>query len=367
MTKLKVILIRGLFGVLCAGTVCFGQESAAVDDVDIVFFGKVVDQFYGAVPDANVGIEVSHSQGSGRKGVKAVMIRTDDLGLFTLKDKGISIHIEKIEKRGYKFVDHKNPDRDFEYSPVYPKAVFLPDARSPLLFHMRKMEGEPAYLICKPSVELIFSPESSYEYNLDVVGTWIDDRGVLHRAPGGGHVDINIKCSLSKDHRAYKLTFFSADTHSGVLVSEDVFEQAPDGGYNVQADLGVDIPEKYEERRVQLYVKARGGQAYSKLELDMTVRPSNLLINAQIWTNPAGSRNLRYDAQFQKYERKRRYDERERQYQQRLAAMRRRERLKYDKRLEFSRSRRSIKTNEIQNKEIKPARRYNEYYYSYNK
>ena len=367
MSKPKVILIAGLWGVLGAGTLCFGQTPAAVDDVDIVFFGKVVDQFYAPVADANVGIEVFHSQGSGRKGIKAVMIRTDEDGLFTLKDKGISIHIQKIEKRGYEFVDHKNVDRDFDYSHVYPKAVFVPDERSALLFHMRKIEGEPAYLICKPSVELNFSPDRGHEYNLDVVGTWIDNMGVLHRASSGGHTDLNIKCSLSKDRKAYELMFLSTDTNSGVLVSEDAFEQAPDGGYKAQANLEVDIPMKYEERRVQVYVKARGGQAYSRLELDLTVRPSNLLISAEIRTNPAGSRNLKHDAQFQKYESKRRYDDRERQYQERVRAMRRWERLKYETRIEFSRSRGDIKTNEVQNQKTKPARHYNEYYYSYNK
>jgi len=367
MSKLRVILIAVLSllsywdGVGCA------NENAQVRDVDILFYGKIVDQFYAPVADANVAIEVLHSPGTGSTGIKNVVIKTDENGLFTLKDKGISIHIENVEKSGCRFLAHKNADRDFEYSHEYTKAVFIPDKRSPLIFHVRRLEGEPAYLIYRPSVEMQFSPDQTHEYNLDLLGAWIDDRGVLHRASGGGHTDLNITCALSHERDAYNLTFISTDTNSGVLVSEKTLEQAPPDGYEPEAGLQVSIPEKYEQSRIQLYVKARGGQAYSRLDLELTVRPSNLLIAARFWTNPAASRNLKYDPQFQKYEKKRRYDERERCYQEQLSAMRRRERLKYEPRIEFVRSRKNTRSRDIQNPKAKPPRYYNEYYYSYHK
>ena len=57
---------------------------------------------------------------------------------------------------------------------------------------------------------------------------------------------------------------------------------------------------------------------YSRLRLELEVRPSNLLVGLDVLTNPAQSRNLKYDKAFQKYIKEKRYNLREQKYQQYL-------------------------------------------------
>ena len=334
----------------------FGADGGAHNqDVDILFHGRVVDQYYTPVAKAHVVIEVCHGPTEKSSRSKSVVVTTDKDGSFTLTDRGSSIYIERIEKSGYEFDEDRNPDRCFEYSGVYAKAVFVPEVAGALLFRLRKTEGEPAYLIHKPAIQLIFSPGRKHEYNLDLVGTWIDKRGLLRRTSSKGHADLNITCALSKDRKAYVLSFACVDTNSGVIVSQEPMESAPAEGYEPEATAQVNIPQTYEARRLCLYAKIRGGQVYSRLDLELTVRPSNLLANVDVWTNPDGSRNLKHDRQFQSYEKKRRYNKNERRYQARVRQTRRMELTQYQARARFQHTAKSGRTSEISRGGTRPG------------
>ena len=126
-----------------------------------------------------------------------------------------------------------------------------------------------------------------------------------------------------------ELTFMSMDSNSGVIASDKLLEVAPLTGYEPDAVIEIDIPDRFEERTMFVYAKARGGLMYSRLELELTIRPSNLLVQMNIWTNPEHSRNLKYDKEFQKYVKRERYEIRDRRYQENIRAMKLKEQFKY--------------------------------------
>ncbi len=355
--KTNILLVTVIYGFLLSAVACFAEEQSKTEDTEILFYGKVVDQYYKPVADSNVHVDIFKSDINKIKPTKNFVIGTDKKGLFAIKDKGCSIYIRNIEKNGYEFLYRKNLDRNFEYSPAYPKAVYIPGRNAPLIFHMRKMKDEPAYLIHHSSLERNFPPAQSSEYGLNLGGSWINDNGEFQE--DSRHIDLKVKCNLSDDRKQFELSITSMDSNSGILTSDEFLEEAPADGYEPKIVLEINIPERYEERTAFIYARARGGLMYSRLDLELTVRPSNLLVSMDIWTNPEHSRNLKYNKKFQKYVKKKRYDVREHHYQENLRAMRRKQRFRYEPRNKLIADSKKLARKKKQNQE-----RYSgDYYY----
>ena len=79
----------------------FGFECLAIEQTQIRFYGKLLDQYNEPVPAAVVHIMVSTTDTAN--GLKKVVLRTDENGLFALADTGSSFEIMSIKKKGYKF------------------------------------------------------------------------------------------------------------------------------------------------------------------------------------------------------------------------------------------------------------------------
>jgi len=330
LKKKNTILVLIVCGFLSLATISFAGEKPKTQNPKILFYGKVVDQYYKAVADANVHLDIFHTDTDNKKAAQGIIAKTNENGLFTIRDQGHSIYIKNIQRNGYDFLNQKNPDRSFEYSMVYQNAVFSPDKNAPIIFHMAKHKDEPAYLIKTPSLKRNFLPVNSPEFALNLGGTWIDGDGQFQTS--AGHTDVKVKCSLSEDKKQYRLHFVSADTNSGLIATDELLEYAPADDYKSKIVLDINIPQSYEEKKTYIYVKARGGQMYSRLDINFTVRPSNLLVNLDILTNPAYSRNLKYDEEFQKYATNKRYEAREQFYQEKLIADKRKQQFSYKSR-----------------------------------
>ncbi len=330
--KTNILLVAVIYGFLLSAIACFAREQSQTEDAEMLFYGKVVDQYFRPVVDANVHVDILKSDINRIKPTKNFVVRTNIKGLFTIKERGCSIDIRNIERDGYEFLYHKNLNRSFEYSSTYSKAVYKPDRNAPLIFHMGKMKDEPAYLIHQSSLARNFPPARSSEYGLNLGGSWINDNGEFQE--DSRHIDLKVKCNLSDDRKQFELSITSMDSNSGILISDEFLEEAPADGYEPKIVLEINIPERYEERTAFIYARARGGLMYSRLDLELTVRPSNLLVSMDIWTNPEHSRNLKYNKEFQKYVKKKRYDIREHHYQENLKAMARKERFRYEARNE---------------------------------
>ncbi len=355
--KLNIFLVPVIYGFLLSGIACFAREQSPTEDAEMLFYGKVVDQYYKPVVDADVHVDILKSDINKIKATKSFVIGTDEKGLFAIKDRGCSIDIRNIEKDGYEFLYHKNLNRSFEYSSAYPEAVYIPDRNAPLIFHIQKIKDEPAYLIHQSSLARNFPPARSSEYGLNLGGSWINDNGEFQE--DSKHLDLKIKCNVSEDQKQFELSITSMDSNSGILTSDEFLEEAPADGYEPKIVLEINIPERYEERKTYIYAKARGGQMYSRLDLELTVRPSNLLVSMDIWTNPENSRNLKYNKEFQKYVKKKRYDVREHHYQEHLRAVARKERFRYESRNTLMADAKKLAGKKGQNR----GRSYGDYYY----
>ena len=319
--------VNRLFCILVLACAGFGYAQTEIVNTDILFYGKVVDQYYAPITNAEVNFAINHLDQSRTKITKTVNVKTDQKGFFVLKTTGSSIHIENLIKDGYEFAYRKNIDTYFEYSLPFQKAGFIPDQKTPIIFHMTKIKDEPAYLIHQPSLERNFLPNEKSTYNLNLGGNWIDSNGQFINSDG--HIDLAIRCALSKDKDKMELTIISMDSNSGIIESDKHLDLAPAQGYKPQTVIEIDIPKKIQDVKKYIYAKARGGMMYSKLDLNLTIRPSNLLVRIDVWTNPQHSRNLRYDKAFQQYAKRQRYDIRERHYQKNLRIAKNKELFKY--------------------------------------
>jgi hypothetical protein len=320
-------MIRLVLCILLFACACTGHAQAKVINTNIVFYGKVVDQYYAPVTNAEVAIDIDYLDQSNAKITKRLNVSTDNKGFFILNNYGSAMHINGIVKEGYEFDYRKNMDHYFEYSSAFQKASFVSDQNAPVIFHMAKLKDEPAYLIHLPPQERNFLPTERSTYNLNLGGNWINSNGQF--IDSNGHVDLAVRCTLSQDKDKMELTIISMDSNSGLIASDEYLEIAPAQGYEPQTVIEIDIPERYQQLKKYVYAKSRGGMMYSRLDLNFAIRPSNLLMSIEIWTNPQHSRNLKYDKAFQKYAKRLRYEVRERHYQQNLRAMKNKKRFKY--------------------------------------
>ena len=292
-------------------------KCSGVEQTELRFYGKVIDQFNEPVADANVNLGIRYFNPAKGEQVKTVQINTDSSGLFDLTDFGSDVYIRTIEKDGYEFSDDKNNRLGFEY--LQSVAVpFVPNAANPVVFHMRK-KGQPAYLLCY-SHKLKFLPSKPEEHYIDLITgrlfstdefermtalhhsfqISLNDSNELGNHPIVPHADFKIKCNLSEDQSSYELLFTVLDTNSGVIAGNELLYEAPAQGYKSEAKIDINLAESSEKIRKYLYIKVREGQIYSRLDLPFAVRPDVLRVHLYSWTNPDGSRNLEYDEQFQR-------------------------------------------------------------------
>jgi len=112
--------------------------------MSIEFYGVVLDQHGDPVPSAKVSGEVL---GKWSK-APPVSTTTDAKGRFTIKSKGLALHLQ-VEKSGYYLVDNqgslKPSSQGFTFFEGDGRPVHHPDPASPTIFHLRKA-GNPVPL-----------------------------------------------------------------------------------------------------------------------------------------------------------------------------------------------------------------------------
>ena len=318
------------------------RKEAESGMLNIEFYGKVVDQFDEPVVDAEITVGVTTIYAP--KGTKAVMLKTNEQGLFTLQDVGTLVYIRKIEKHRYEFTYEKNPKRGYRYStPSGP--YHSPDPNSPVVFYMRK-KGEIAWLLADGySGNLWFDANEveSISFYLFKTG-WINENLESGRIPGEKFKRKSVPSYRKgpKDVRAdgrptedglYEVCFTPLHEDSGIIISDKLLYEAPAEGYEPNAIILVDpdLPES-KTKKQYLYIKTEGGKFYSRINLQPSGRTDKVLVEIQRFTNPTGSRNLEHDEKFNFKEKRRRSDERKKRYQERVRKAKEKKRLEDEKR-----------------------------------
>lgn len=115
------------FCVAVFGFTCFAETNQLPQQVDIAFYGKVIDQSNQPVTDATVHVLVYRTEDSIGKATTRIAVKTDANGLFQLTGKGSSTAIATIKKKGYEFTPAKSAQLKYVYSTLQPKEVFTPN------------------------------------------------------------------------------------------------------------------------------------------------------------------------------------------------------------------------------------------------
>ena len=103
--RLNAISIIVSCSFLSFNIACYADQD--VKDVNILFYGRVINQFNEPIPDANVHAKVSHHYRLKPEKTRNVRVKTDNNGFFEIVSKGCSLYVEKIEASRYKFLYDK--------------------------------------------------------------------------------------------------------------------------------------------------------------------------------------------------------------------------------------------------------------------
>ena len=316
MQKSKTIQLMLLASFCCLFFANDFAQSAQLSQADIKFYGRVVDQFDAPVAGARVNFGIRYLATTEEAKVKTITLTSDSSGLFSLDDSGSAVYSRTIEKDGYEFLDIKSQS-EFDYSS---SVAGLPgsSANNPVIFYMRK-KNDPAFLLRHSHRKTVESNKLE-KYYLDLHSGNIWTGSELVEKPNLAsslttnlnepnqpeikpfaleHIDLLITPYLSEDESKYELSFDTFDANNGVIVSDELLYEAPNDGYMFSTTIEVAKPEKIQKTKKFLYIKARNGRTYARIDLSMTAKPDILVVKTRTWTNPDSSRNLEYDKAFQ--------------------------------------------------------------------
>lgn len=260
------------------------------NDADIVFYGKLEDQFSNGVSDAKVsfGIQYRNDKGSGMYRGQVV---SDANGYFTISGyKGENLGIMP-DKTGYVLA---TTGTEFRYSQLEP-GYFVPDPNNPVVIKMWKQQGGE-HLVSfniKASIPVDGSPQG---FNLHT-GREIQK---------GGDLIIRLQSASKPSVRNqydWKASMQIADggiiQDTNGLGLEKMFE-APSSGYTPEFELISDKgTQQWSPRFIGgVYFTGHGGQIYGKMIIQIltdVVKNGRIPIMINGYLNPAGSRNLEID------------------------------------------------------------------------
>ncbi len=274
------------------------KEVLRKQDMDIVFYGKVLDQYNMPVEGASVDIQITQFSPAmdelfGK--AKSVNIQTDVAGSFVLKgEKGRSVYIKGVSKTGYEYIRSQNGNNAFVYS-VREGVIqrpFTPAKDSPVIFRLRK-QGEPTFclevrywdsqVLMKDSGRLRGYDFIRQEPLRDLAKPVLNDEVLV--------CDLQVKATLNTNDIMWTVILSPGDTDGGILVSEQLLYEAPDVGY--QPEYTFTPQDRKPVAAKYVYIKSRDPAIYTRLEIEhINANERFFRISGKSVTNPYGDRNL---------------------------------------------------------------------------
>jgi hypothetical protein len=258
--------------------------------VDIVFYGRLADQFGNAVGNADVNFTVRYENVNDR-GVQRGRVVADGNGLFKISGyRGQDISVVP-EKNGYIPLEMKGIGN---YSPVlYPEDQRAhPDPNNPVVIKMWKLQGGEHLIHFQTEIHV---PIDGTPVNLDPQTGQISSSGDLI---------VQVKTvSAPNVRQRYDWQATIQSINGGLISSSEEFEQmlkAPDTGYNSEFDIAYTKDAKPWSTTFNgvFYFTCRGGSCYGKLGIEIlsdAVKDGAVPVILNSYLNPAASRNLEID------------------------------------------------------------------------
>lgn len=267
------------------------KEFLQANDADIVFYGRLEDQFSNAVGNAVVNFSIRYENLNGR-GVQRGQITADENGSFKISGyRGQDISVVP-EKAGYVPLEMKGSGN---YSPaLYPEGQRAhPDPNNPVVITMWKLQGG----------EHLIHFQTESRVPLDGAVTTFDLQ-TGRQVKSSGDVIVSVKSSPTPNIREeydWQVTIQAID--GGFISSSDDFEkmfQAPDSGYEAKLDINFQKGTRQWTSRFNgiYYFTSRNGSCYGKVGIEVlsdVVKNGTVPMILNSYVNPAGSRNLEID------------------------------------------------------------------------
>jgi len=258
------------------------QREVSAQNIQVNFFGMVVDQNNQPVAGASVKMFVRHSEYSPAKGMTSTFPKfealTDSQGHFSwTEESGDVLSLESITRDGY------------DLAPKTPHS-FGPSSGSfenPVIFKMWKM-GDKEPLV---SGSHVFVIDSGKTYTLNLI------TGKKIEGDADGDLQVSItRPSGVKQTDKYKWSFSIAAIGGGLVESSDEFMYlAPESGYEpkIEMQLNPDDSTWTQFVKKQFFLRSRNGQIYGRVQVEIdAIYNVGSAIQIDYAVNPNGSRNL---------------------------------------------------------------------------
>lgn len=232
---------------------------AAMNDVSIVFYGRLEDQFGSPVVGAAITANVRIYNGV-QSTVEHLTTASDGNGMFQINGgKGESLSIMP-KKEGYVLA---TTGTYYKYSYMYPDR-FSPDQNNPTIIKMWKLQGAQPLVNLGKNYKLRYTDAP---INFDLVG------GEIVSAGGDLQITVNRPSGEVSEHNPQSWSINFQVIGGGFIETSDtewgVTYAAPESGYQSDGTFsnnnGPDLINK------ALFVVSRNGQIYSKLGLSLRI------------------------------------------------------------------------------------------------
>lgn len=279
------------------------------------FYGQVLDQNSQPVKDVEVSVLVYFFDLTQNNffydNEKTIQLTTDADGKFQLSDQGRQITI-KMQKVGYEFINSENPSNIYDFGLT--GRLHESDMNSPVVFCLHK-KSYPAYLtggttLFHDVLEERFDLSDAFQTEFCVTEGYNDAYGKPGIMPDGSYIGFNgsrweakdIQVSGSVSGSNYDIIFTPLIPNSGLILSDDLLEEAPESGYKSSVTISVPTGNVASIKKY-IYAQTSNSSFYSRFDIKISIRRRGIgRVDITSWTNPAGSRNLSYDQEYQDHE-----------------------------------------------------------------
>lgn len=302
----KIIFICGGLSSLLA---CQGEKSSTErlariakvskeGDVQIDFFGKVVDQFGNPVEGVELRIGINQfglNPSHFFRRIKDIYVKTNAQGCFSIQnERGTNLFVELKPKNGYEY-SLQDPLNVLSSKHEDPPLLFAPDPKNPVIYHLRK-KGEIALLL-EHGVNFQFPvKESGKEMGMDLIqGASLDAVKLKTLIFNGDPVacDLKAKAIYSPKRNTWSVVLSPGDPNGGIIVSNQLLYEAPKEGYKPNYTF---TPTSVRGRGndMYLYLRSREPFLYSRIKFNdnFHTSPDYFAFGGEAVTNPYGERVL---------------------------------------------------------------------------
>jgi hypothetical protein len=271
------------------------------EEGEILFYGKVVDQFTNPVVGADVEVSVPVVNLLGAMSYDKRTLKTDKDGSFEVssrtygvsKLKGHDLDIKEIAKYGYGGNWYNGTNSGFSFS-LGNSQRFRPDPQHPVVYQLRKT-GIPAFLFHETDLEFeLRTTASGWTFGYDFIRRHrLDNINLLILNYDPVFPDLKLKATFNTNNATWTVALMPGNTNGGIIASEQMLYEAPETGY--QAEY-VFTPEQDYLKPVKvphLYLKSREPAIYTRIDIKyINANKDFFRLKGESVTNPYGERNL---------------------------------------------------------------------------